>query len=94
MKVKRGPHSWSVTRIGGANMLAQMRIIRPAIGPLTSWRSGRSKDQVEAIGGRLQPAERAEIDAEIDAEIAAAVEFAEKSPFPNPEEVLTDVYAS
>jgi pyruvate dehydrogenase E1 component alpha subunit len=54
----------------------------------------KEKDQVEAIGVRLLPAERAEIDMEIDTEIAAAVDFAESSPFPRPEEVLTHVYAS
>ena len=54
----------------------------------------KAKDQVEVIGARLRPSDRAEVDAEIDAEIAAAFKFAEKSAFPNAEEVLTHVYAS
>ncbi|HET6763345.1 MAG TPA: thiamine pyrophosphate-dependent dehydrogenase E1 component subunit alpha [Longimicrobiaceae bacterium] len=36
--------------------------------------------------------ELAGIDADVDAEIEAAVELAEKSPMPEPEEALTDVY--
>lgn len=34
------------------------------------------------------------IDAEVTAQIEAAVEFAEAQPFPNPEDVMTDVYAT
>lgn len=77
---------------------------REHVGPNEDYQTGyrspaelqewKEKDQVEAIGARLQPSERAEIDAEIDAEIAAAFDFAEKSAFPNPEEVLTHVYAN
>jgi TPP-dependent pyruvate/acetoin dehydrogenase alpha subunit len=37
--------------------------------------------------------ELAAIDGEVDAEIEAAVEEAERSPLPEPEEALTDVYA-
>jgi pyruvate dehydrogenase E1 component alpha subunit len=62
--------------------------------PLEELWKWKDQDQVEAIGVRLQQSERAEIDAEIDAEIAAAVDFAERSPFPNSDEVLTGVFAS
>ncbi len=62
--------------------------------PLAELQQWKEKDQVEVIGARLLPSERAEIDAEIDADIAAAVDFAETSAFPRPEEVLTHVYAS
>jgi pyruvate dehydrogenase E1 component alpha subunit len=34
-----------------------------------------------------------ELDAQIGAEIDAAVQFAEESPFPAPEDALNDVYA-
>lgn len=54
----------------------------------------KEKDQVEAIGARIPKSERAKIDSEIETEIAAAFQFAEESPFPNPEEVLTHVYAN
>lgn len=50
-------------------------------------------DQVRVTGEKLEPAVRASIDAEIEREIAAAIEFAETSPFPDPQELYTDVYA-
>lgn len=50
-------------------------------------------DQVRLIGARLDPAVKASTDAEVESAIAAAVEFAENSPFPNPQELYTDVYA-
>ena len=77
---------------------------REHVGPNEDYQTGyrsfeelqiwKAKDQVEAIGARLRPSEQTEIDSEIDAEIAAAFNFAEKSAFPNAEEVLTHVYAS
>jgi pyruvate dehydrogenase E1 component alpha subunit len=77
---------------------------REHVGPNEDYQSGyrslaelknwKEKDQVEAIGARLDPSERAEIDSEIVAEMAVAFQFAENSPFPNPDEVLKDVYAS
>jgi TPP-dependent pyruvate/acetoin dehydrogenase alpha subunit len=36
---------------------------------------------------------KAGIDAEVEHAVAAAIEFAETSPFPNPKELHTDVYA-
>lgn len=50
-------------------------------------------DQVARIGAMLDAAGKAKIDAEIEREIAAALEFAETSPFPDPKELYTDVYA-
>jgi pyruvate dehydrogenase E1 component alpha subunit len=50
-------------------------------------------DQVPLIGAKLDPAVRANIDAQIEAEISSAIEFAENSPFPDPRELFTDVYA-
>lgn len=76
---------------------------REHVGPNEDYQAGyrtleelqqwKEKDQVEVIGARLQPSDRAEIDAEIEAEIAAAFDFAECSAYPSPEEVLTNVYA-
>ena len=50
-------------------------------------------DQIRAIGGRLDPAVRATMDADIETTIAAAIDFAERSPFPDPEELGRNVYA-
>jgi pyruvate dehydrogenase E1 component alpha subunit len=50
-------------------------------------------DQVAIVGATLDPATKANLDAEIEREIAAAIEFAETSPFPEPKELYTDVYA-
>jgi TPP-dependent pyruvate/acetoin dehydrogenase alpha subunit len=50
-------------------------------------------DQVPLIGAKLDPAVKANIDAQIEVEIASAIEFAEQSPFPDPRELYTDVYA-
>jgi TPP-dependent pyruvate/acetoin dehydrogenase alpha subunit len=62
--------------------------------PIEELHKWKDKDQVEAIGVRLDAAERLKIDVEIEAEMQGAFEFAENSPFPNPEEVLTNVYAN
>jgi TPP-dependent pyruvate/acetoin dehydrogenase alpha subunit len=50
-------------------------------------------DQVRIIGERLELAVKSEIDSAIEREIAAAIQFAETSPFPDPEELYTNVYA-
>src|SRR5215471_4928609 len=50
-------------------------------------------DQVALTGAKLDPAVKAGIDAEVEQEVAAAIEFAETSPFPDPKELHTDVYA-
>ncbi|HZB92696.1 MAG TPA: thiamine pyrophosphate-dependent dehydrogenase E1 component subunit alpha [Stellaceae bacterium] len=51
-------------------------------------------DPVERMGALLPAAERRRIDAAIESEIAAAIAFAEQSPFPEPAELLTHVFAS
>lgn len=51
------------------------------------------KDQVRVIGAKLDPGVKAGIDARIEREIAAAIEFAEISPFPDPRQLYTHVYA-
>ena len=50
-------------------------------------------DQVERIGRIIAAARRTAIDAEVEQEIADAVAFAESSPFPEIDALLTDVYA-
>jgi pyruvate dehydrogenase E1 component alpha subunit len=50
-------------------------------------------DQVPIIGRTLDADVKLAIDAEIERTIASAVEFAENSPFPDPKELYTDVYA-
>jgi pyruvate dehydrogenase E1 component alpha subunit len=50
-------------------------------------------DQVKLIGAKLEPTSRAAVEAEVEREIAAAIEFAESSPFPEPKELFTYVYA-
>ena len=57
---------------------------------LTPW---AKTDQVPLIGGMLEDSVKAGIDAEVESEITAAVEFAETSPFPDPKELYTHVYA-
>jgi pyruvate dehydrogenase E1 component alpha subunit len=57
---------------------------------LEAW---QKNDQVARIGAMLRPEARAKIDAAIEAEIADAVAFAEASPWPEPKELMADVYA-
>jgi len=59
-------------------------------GELLPW---QESDQVKIIGAQLEDSERARIDAQIESDIAAAFEFAESSPFPQPEDLFTHVYA-
>jgi TPP-dependent pyruvate/acetoin dehydrogenase alpha subunit len=49
-------------------------------------------DQVEVLGAMLRDDARQKIDAEIESEIYDAVAFAESSPFPDPAELLTDLF--
>jgi TPP-dependent pyruvate/acetoin dehydrogenase alpha subunit len=50
-------------------------------------------DQVQRVGKMLDAESRKAIDQDIERQIALAVEFAEKSPFPDPEELCTHVFA-
>jgi TPP-dependent pyruvate/acetoin dehydrogenase alpha subunit len=50
-------------------------------------------DQVKRLGGMIAPEARALIEKEIETEIAEAFAFAEASPFPDPSELFTDVFA-
>ena len=50
-------------------------------------------DAVAATGAMLDDAEHEAIDADVEQQIAKAVEFAEQSPWPEPEELFSHVYA-
>ena len=51
------------------------------------------RDELKRLGEMLDRAERKKIEAAADAEIAAAFAYAERSPFPGPEELATNVFA-
>jgi len=53
----------------------------------------RDNDQVAQTGDMLDASDRGAIDAEIEAEISEAVDFAEQSPWPKPEELFNHVFA-
>ena len=57
---------------------------------LETW---QKNDQVARIGAMLKSEARAKIDAAIEAEVSDAVQFAETSPWPEPKELMADVYA-
>ena len=53
----------------------------------------QARDQVAATGAILDDAERQAIDDEVEGLIAEAVDFAEQSPWPEPEELYSHVFA-
>ena len=53
----------------------------------------QARDQVAATGAMLDDAERQVIDDEVESLIAEAVDFAEQSPWPEPEELYSHVLA-
>jgi pyruvate dehydrogenase E1 component alpha subunit len=57
---------------------------------LEAW---QAKDQVAATGAMLDDAGRQAIDDEVENMIAEAVDFAEQSPWPEPEELYSHVFA-
>jgi pyruvate dehydrogenase E1 component alpha subunit len=50
-------------------------------------------DQIPRVAAMLEPDDVRAIDAEVEKRVAAAIEFAEKSPFPAASELFTNVYA-
>ena len=52
----------------------------------------KRQDQVLRLGATVDPAHRQQIEQEVETEIAAAFAFAEASPFPDPAELLADVF--
>lgn len=77
---------------------------REHVGPNEDWQLGyRSREEVKSwmdrdelkrVGGMLSAARRVSIDAEVQKEVDAAFEFAERSPFPGPEELYNDVFTN
>ena len=57
---------------------------------LQPWIEG---DQIDKVGAMLKPADRRRIDRQVEKQIAAAVDFAEKSPFPKAKALMENVYA-
>jgi TPP-dependent pyruvate/acetoin dehydrogenase alpha subunit len=49
-------------------------------------------DQVRRVASMLDGAARARVEADVEAEIRQAIEFAERSPFPSPDELMSDVF--
>ena len=49
-------------------------------------------DQVRRVGAMLDAAVRRGVEAEVEAELRQAIEFAERSPFPAEDELLSDVF--
>jgi TPP-dependent pyruvate/acetoin dehydrogenase alpha subunit len=88
---------------GPAFLECQVYRWREHVGPAEDYESGyrgreelrpwQERDQVRIVGDRLDPTQRARIDAEMESAIAAAFEFAEKSAFPVREDLFTHVYA-
>jgi TPP-dependent pyruvate/acetoin dehydrogenase alpha subunit len=50
-------------------------------------------DQVPKVAAMLEPEDVRAIDAQVEKEVKAAIDFAEKSPFPAASELMTNVYA-
>jgi pyruvate dehydrogenase E1 component alpha subunit len=53
----------------------------------------RARDPLDVQGRRLDPQERARLDAEVEATIEAAIDFARRSPRPAPADALDYQYA-
>ena len=53
----------------------------------------QENDQLARLGAALPIAEREAIDADVERELADAVQFAERSPFPDTDELFTHVFA-
>jgi TPP-dependent pyruvate/acetoin dehydrogenase alpha subunit len=51
-------------------------------------------DPIHSLGDRLKPDRRKKIEEEVEDEILEAFVFAERSPFPEPAELFTDVVDS
>jgi TPP-dependent pyruvate/acetoin dehydrogenase alpha subunit len=77
---------------------------REHVGPGTDFEAGYrpldeaqrwiDADQVRRLGALLPVSTRARIEDEVERELAEAIAFAEDSPFPDPEELYSHVYAA
>jgi TPP-dependent pyruvate/acetoin dehydrogenase alpha subunit len=52
----------------------------------------KENDQVEIVGAQLEVEQRRKIEDEVEAEVAEAIAFAEESPFPEDDELFTDIF--
>jgi pyruvate dehydrogenase E1 component alpha subunit len=76
---------------------------REHVGPMEDYEAGyrdrtdmetwRTTDQVERVGALVDANTRRRVNLEIEKEIQAAIDFAEQSPFPGPEELYAHVFA-
>ena len=76
---------------------------REHVGPMEDYEAGyrdrtdmetwRTTDQVERVGALVDASTRRRVNLEIEKEIQAAIDFAEQSPFPRPEELYAHVFA-
>jgi pyruvate dehydrogenase E1 component alpha subunit len=101
----RAGKAYAAMRDGGGPAFLECRTYRwrEHVGPGEDYDAGyrrraeleewQRRDQIARLAAMLAPAERGAIDAAIEAEVAAAVDFAEKSPFPPVEQLKTDVFA-
>ena len=51
-----------------------------------------ANDQMNVVGDMIEPERRRFIDAAVERQIGAAVEFAENSPWPDPQELYSHVF--
>jgi TPP-dependent pyruvate/acetoin dehydrogenase alpha subunit len=101
---QRAAKAYAAMRDGGGPAFLECRTYRwrEHVGPGEDYDAGyrrraeleewQRRDQIPRLAAMLPSAERGAIDAAIEAEIAAAVDFAEKSPFPPVEQLKTDVF--
>jgi TPP-dependent pyruvate/acetoin dehydrogenase alpha subunit len=92
-------------RRGGGPRFLEVKTYRwrQHVGPNHDWTLGyrdeseaepwMRDDELARVGALLPADARARIEREVEAEVEDAIAFAEASPFPEPSELLTDVYA-
>lgn len=102
---ERAAAAVTAMRAGGGPVLLECLTYRwrEHVGPAEDYESGyRTRDElipwlerdaVPAVAAMLDAATRERIDAEVEAQVAAAVDFAEKSPFPEDRELYDHVFA-
>jgi TPP-dependent pyruvate/acetoin dehydrogenase alpha subunit len=101
---ERASKAYAAMRAGGGPAFLECRTYRwrEHVGPGEDYDAGyrrraeleewQRRDQIARLAAMLAPAERGAVDAAVEAEVAAAVDFAEKSPFPPVEQLKTDVF--
>jgi TPP-dependent pyruvate/acetoin dehydrogenase alpha subunit len=102
---ERAAKAYAAMREGGGPAFLECRTYRwrEHVGPGEDYDAGyrrraeleewQRRDQIPRLAAMLESSGRGAIDAAIEAEIAAAIDFAEKSPFPPVEQLKTDVFA-